>query len=191
MAVLCCLMLTSLAAAQKKMPSNRTKKMTSNDVRIVKSKPHVFIGYEREGKIEPLYEGESDTRVWLRFYNNSKWMVMFCSSSVPKEYGETEITYEIERYKGFGETPGTSRLDACGYLLLKAGESIVFSVPREHLAEGLAIKVNFLYEWEVDSDGSISDLEPKHYVYFYSWQIPKNNSGQSKQKRRAKQKRRE
>jgi len=173
MVILCCLTLTSLATAQKKMSSNQTKKITSNDVRIVKSKPHVLIGFEREGKIEPLYDGQSDTRVWLRFYNNSKWKVMFCSNPIPKEYGETETTYEIERYEGFGETPGTRSSDTCAYLLLEAGKSILFSVPREHLAEGLAIKVQFRYEWEIDPDGTDNFLEPKHYAYFYSSDIPK------------------
>lgn len=171
--ILCCLGLSSSATAQKNNSSTRITKTTSNNVRVIKSKPHISISYEREGKIDPLYVGESDRRVWLRFHNNSRWQVMFCSSPVSKEYGETEITYEIERYEGSGETPGTRSSDNCGYLLLDSGKSILFSIPREHLAEGLAIKVQFRYEWENDSDGSDNLLEPKHFTYFYSEDIPK------------------
>jgi len=159
--------------AQKKSRSNRATAMTGNQVRIIKSKPHVFISYEREGEIEPLYVGESEKRVWLRLHNNSKWKIMFCSGPIPKEYGETEITHAIERYKGYGETPGTRSADSCGYLILESGKSVLFSVPREHLANGLAIKVQFRYEWEIDPDGSENLLEPKHYTYFYSSDIPK------------------
>lgn len=172
-AIIFCLTLTFLAIAQMDISSNQTKKITNNDVRIVKSKPHIFIAYERKGKIEPLYEGQSDYRIWLRFYNNSKWKVKFCSNPIPKEYGETEINYEIKRYEGFGETPGSRRSDTCAYRLLESGNSILFSVPREHLVEGLAIRVLYRYNWETEQDGNDDFLEPEHYVYFYSEDIPK------------------
>jgi hypothetical protein len=173
--IFCCLFLSFSVVAQKKKVIRPTK-ITSKDVRLNKNKPHVFISFEREGKIDPLYEGESDRRIWLRLYNNSKWQIKFCSSPISpeyKEYGETEITYEIERYQGSGETPGTSSSDSCGYLLLNSGKSIRFSIPREHLSYGLAVKIPFRYEWETDPDGLESLLEPKHFVYFYSDDIPK------------------
>jgi hypothetical protein len=143
----------------------------SSDVRIVKNLPNVYLSFEREGKIESLYEGESNQRVWLRFHNNSKWKVMFCSSPVPKKYGETDADYEIERYKGSGEIPGTRNSDTCGYLLLDSGKSVLFSVPKEHLTKGLAIKIQFRYEWEIEPDGTDNLLEPKHYAFFYSEDI--------------------
>ena len=45
----------------------------SSDVRVVKDRPSVYISYERQGILKPLYTGESNRRVWLRFHNNSKW----------------------------------------------------------------------------------------------------------------------
>jgi hypothetical protein len=160
--------------AQERNLSARATKLTSSDVRISKTKPHVFINFERKGRIEPLYLGESSERVWLRFNNNSKWKIMFCSNPVPKEYGHMEVIYEIDRYKGPGGIPGTRSSDTCGYFLLDAGKSILFSVPQEHLADGLAVKVQFRYEWEIDPDGADNLLEPKHYTYFYSEDIPKS-----------------
>lgn len=171
--ILCCFALLSSTTAQKKNSTNQIAKTISSNVRIIKSKPHVFISYERQGKIDPLYGGESGKRVWLRFHNNSRWRVMFCSNPISKEYGETEITYEIERYEYSGETPGTRSSDTCGYLLLETGKSILFSVPLEHVTDGLAIKIQFRYDWETDPDGSDNLLEPKHYAYFYSSDIPK------------------
>lgn len=164
-----------MVIAQKKKAIRPTK-IASKDVRLNKDKPHIFINFEREGKIDPLYEGESHKRVWLRLHNNSKWLIKFCSSPISpeyNEYGETEITYEIERYQGSSETPTARNSDSCGYYLLKSGRSLVFSVPREHLNDGLAVKIPFRYEWETDQDGSDSFLEPQHFVYFYSSDIPK------------------
>lgn len=172
LSISCCLGLLPLATAPAKSQSTRTIETTSNNVRMIKSKPHVFVSFEREGKIDPLYDGQSDRRVWLRFHNNSRWQVMFCSSPVPKEYGETEVAYEIERYKGSGETPGTRSSDDCGYLLVEPGESILFSVPREHLSKGLVVRIPFRYKWENNADGSDNLLEPKHFVYFHSEDIP-------------------
>jgi hypothetical protein len=148
--------------------------MTSEHVRIIKDRPHVFINYERQGNIAPMYEGESNARIWLRLHNNSKWQIMFCSGAVPKEYGEAEITYELERYKGMGDVSGTRSSDICAYRLLKSGDSVLFSIPREHLTEGVALKIQFRYIWENDTDGSDNLLEPKHFVYFFSEDIPGN-----------------
>jgi len=44
-------------------------------------------------------------------------------------------------------------------------DSILFSVPIEHLRKGLKIYVEFSYEWELTKSGNISN-EPHHRVYF-------------------------
>jgi hypothetical protein len=149
------------------------KETNSSQVRLVKDLPHLYISFVREAKIEPLYEGESDQRIWLRFHNNSRWKVSFCSEPTPKEYGEILPKYKIERYTSTGVIPGARGGDVCGSITIKAGKSILFSVPREHLAEGLAIKIPYRYVWEIDPDGSINPEEPEHYVFFYSGDIPK------------------
>ena len=164
--ILVSILIIGSVCAQKKEASN-------TDVRVIKSKPHVYIDFEREAKIEPLHEGESGHRIWLRLRNNSKWKILFCSDIVPKEYGQIGITYEIERYDGDGETPGAGSSDSCGYTELKAGRSLNFSVPREHLSNGLKIKIQYRYGWEFDFHGSDNQSEPEHYVSFYSSNIPR------------------
>lgn len=148
----------------------------SSDVRLVKDKPNVYISFEREGAWKPLKKWESNRRVWLRFHNNSKWSIGACMWDIPKEYGGKDIVYEVERYKKTGddEIPiTTSRENSCPREFIPSGGSVLFSVPYEHLAEGLAIKIQFRYEWETDPDGFSNPLEPKHYAYFYSSDIQK------------------
>jgi hypothetical protein len=168
----CCLLLQIPVIAQKRDSSIQKAEKTNQNIRLNKNKPHVYISHEREGKIDPLYVGESGNRIWLRLHNNSKWIIMFCSSVISKEYGDAEVEYKIERYKGFGDAPETRSSDSCGYILIKSGKTLLFSIPREHLANGLAIKIQFRYQWENDEDGSDDLLEPKHFVYFYSEDIP-------------------
>jgi hypothetical protein len=161
-------------------------------VRLTKGKPSVYITFERKGKREPLDAGESNIGIWLRLHNNTSWNISFCASGVPEEYGEVGMYYEVEeipfRESGGSSTqamqektlpkkekreipPGHRIGHVCHVYKLSPGKSIVFSVPREHLAENLAIKVAFNYGWE-DLEDIISGLEPQHSVYFYATGLP-------------------
>lgn len=153
----------------------QTRETTSKDVRLLKNKPNVFVSFEREGKWNPVKKWESNRRVWLRFHNNSKWQIGTCMWDVPKEYGDKDIVYNVERYKkgGSDEIPLTSgQENSCPIMFIGSGKSVLFSVPIEQLSDGMAIKIQFRYEWETEPDGFTSELEPKHYAYFYSSDIP-------------------
>ena len=152
------------------------KPLTSRQVRINPKDPHVVLSLVKDAQVADRFQGKSDDRVFLRIRNNSIWTIMFCSEPVPKVYGDLAVTYRIERYLGLGEIPGTGSSDACSYYLLESKKSVIFSVPRRHLAERLAIAVPFKYEWEVDPDGSDNLLEPKHSVYFYSSDLTKSTT---------------
>ena len=54
---------------------------------------------------------------------------------------------------------------------LKAGESVLFSVPREHLPKGIALRVKFSYEWE-DPDVVFGGGEVEHIVSFSGSKLP-------------------
>jgi hypothetical protein len=56
---------------------------------------------------------------------------------------------------------------------LPAGSSVIFSVPREHLAKHLAIYIPYNYEWEYGERAFRSD-EPQHRVYFRASNLPEN-----------------
>ena len=166
---------------------NTTNKAT-DPVRLIKDKPSVYITFERRGKRKPLESGESKEGIWLRLHNNTRWEISFCAFGVPAAYGEVGMYYEVEEIpfeKSGGETSestdretaakrkpskppiGYRKVHACSVIKMSPGKTIMFSVPREHLAENLAIKVAFNYGWE-ESEDIISGLEPQHSVYFYA-----------------------
>jgi len=167
-----CIVFSVSAEAQK-------SRVATKDVRIVKNRPNVFISFEKAGKRKPLRTGDSNDGVWLRFHNNSKWHVGVCMFDVSKEFGDKDINYEVERYEmldNVAETPIANDPEgSCPIGLVGPGRSFVFSLPREHLADGLAIKVRFRYEWESDTNTVAGGgREPLHYAYFYSLDIPKS-----------------
>jgi hypothetical protein len=156
----------------------KTKELSSKDVRLVKNLPSVYVSYVREGIRDPLHVGDSDKGIWLRFHNNSIWQVGICTFDVPNGYGETGINYEVERFninRKSAEIPiGYEAKGGCSLVFIRPGKSLLFSLPREHLAKGLAIKIQFRYEWEIDPDGFVNEREAKHYAYFYSSDVTKS-----------------
>lgn len=70
--------------------------------------------------------------------------------------------------------PTGPRCHVCSVIPLGAGRSILFSVPREHLAKNLVIYVHYNYSWERDkSDGVFARSdEPRHSVSFYASNLP-------------------
>lgn len=164
---------------------------TQTQVRLTKDKPTVYITFERAGKREPLEVEESSEGIWLRLHNNTHWTIFFPAFGVPKALGEVGMFYEIEAtkslevYRDAPEIRESHKQENCtpelpvGYRLghvysmvrLPPGNSIVFSVPREHLAKGLALRISFNYEWQ-NEDDVFAGREPKSHVYFYSSKLP-------------------
>lgn len=156
----------------------------ASNIKISADNPSVYITFEKFGKRTPLREGESEDGMWLRIHNNIRHSIRFCSFGTseegeqliaPNNEFQIGINYDIEitNYKLFGKT----RADApngyptgslCFGYELKAGKSVLFSVPAEHLVKGLSIKIPFKYEWEEESEDN-----PTHFVYFNSESIPK------------------
>lgn len=62
--------------------------------------------------------------------------------------------------------PAIRRSDALSTSWLPPGRSVIFHVPREHLAKHFVVYVPFNYEWES------SGREPEHRVYFRSHDLP-------------------
>jgi hypothetical protein len=54
---------------------------------------------------------------------------------------------------------------------LRSGESVLFSVPREHLPKGIVLRVKFNYEWE-DQDGVPTGREVEHILSYYASKLP-------------------
>jgi hypothetical protein len=155
-----------LAMVLSQQKNGRTE---AKGIRIIKEKPTVYIRFDHAGKREPLLNGESNEGVWLRLHNNTRWAIRLEMNGIPREYGDANLFYQVISENKVVVDMGCH---VCSSNKLPSGKSILFSVPREYLQEDRAIRISFSYEWEEDERGSTS-LEPQHYIYFYSSELPK------------------
>jgi hypothetical protein len=161
----------SLASAQ-----TRKSGKTSSGVRLSNDKPSVYISYERFGKRKPLLAGESNEGIWLRLHNNTKWKIILPASGVPETHGDLGMFYTLEVVSELpDEIVDIPKGNELGHLYsiieLRGGESVLFSVPREHLPKGIVLRVKFSYEWENQNDVS-ADREVEHTVSYYASKLP-------------------
>jgi len=167
--------------AIKKTVKNKSQILNRN-VRIDSTKPAVYIDFVRIGEGEKLGNDESKEQVYLKLVNNSKWSIYVAASGNGKE---TFLYHKVERER---ERSPTDEIDAYneevpkGYrqidlrspdMELKSGQSVNFSVPRNHLTKNLKIRIDFYFDWEDDSDGPIQTTKSLYppiesSVVFYS-----------------------
>ncbi len=162
--------------------NNKNSSTAKTDFKLVAEKPSIYIDFEKSGKRPPPGDDVSDEAVWLRLHNNMRSTIAFCAFGIfdkkgkllsYQEAGEIGMHYEVEvtdsrlfdksKYK---VPTGDKVVGVCHVFRLNVGESIVFSIPKEHLAKGLSIKVPFKYEWEDINESNLS-----HFVYFNSKNI--------------------
>jgi hypothetical protein len=141
------------------------------DVRISKKNPSVYITFEREGKIASARTGEIQETVWLRLRNNTRWPIILDMNGVPsKDYGDAFLFYDV---LSRGKVLAEGRCHVCSFNHVSPGRSLVFTVPREDLAEGFSIRVSFNYGWE-DESIFFTREGVQHSVSFYSSNITKS-----------------
>ncbi len=176
----------------------------SNDVRFIKDKPTVYITFERFGKAldldkQKMVQGnqrkktvEKGSDVWLRVHNNTCWSINLIQYGlyVPKPLpGETMRDVLMKRAGVLDEGIETglfysvmkgrnqiayNGIDSYDYVTLLSGRTVLFSVSREDLAAGQAIRLRFIYSWEFqrgnEKQGSLNN-EPDHFVEFSSYDL--------------------
>lgn len=137
-----------------------------------------------------MEEGESHLGVWLRLHNNASTALFVPVFSVPVALGQVGMFYDIvpasrrDDYRDISHPAPELRVTGmpAGYKLghtssahlLRPGRSVLFSVPREHLPEGVALQIAFNYEWALEGEMEFVRIgEPQHYVLFYSESLPK------------------
>lgn len=170
LAILILCSFSGLLYAQK-----RKSHRTPEEVRLKKDSPTVYITFGHVARREPLRAGESDQGVWLRLHNNTRWPIVLEMNGVPSEYGDAGLFYDLLSER---KVIQEGRCHVCSSNKLSPGRSLVFSLPREYLGKGGAIRVGFSYGWE-DPDDVSAGSEPEHYVYFYASKLPQT-SQQSK-----------
>lgn len=182
--------LTVLCVLVPTFGQRKTLARSKFDLRLVRSKASIFVSFEHAGNRQPLKAGESSEGIWLRLHNNTRATVFLPTFSVPKELGETGMFYDVvsTAYTDDYHDPSVPTMETkiqylpvgyrlghtSGAYLLRPGRSVLFSVPREHLPERVALKIAFNYEWELeDKMGPVRIGEPEHFVFFYSSSVPK------------------
>lgn len=161
----------SFVSAQTRKPNR-----PSSEVRLSRDKPSVYISYERSGKREPLHASESDEGIWLRLHNNTKWTIKFPVFGATEAHGDVGMFYILEVVSELpDEVVDIPKGEELGHVYspfeLRSGESVLFSVPREHLPKGIALRVKFSYEWE-DPDTVFGGGEVEHTVSYYASKLP-------------------
>ncbi len=162
---------------------NTELSVSSRKYRLDAKHPSAYISFDKFGTRKPLYyPSESNNGVWLRFHNNSVWRLTIRTFGVEKEYGDVGVFYEIKSLskeseaENAGTTPiGYREKHVSSAYSMEPGESFVFSVPREHLDEGLYLLVPFSYEWEQDGNsGGGGNIF--HLATFFSSVLPKQTN---------------
>jgi hypothetical protein len=127
--------------------------------------------FERLGKRVPLREGESDEGWFLKIHNNMRWPLRLTGlGDVPKQNGDVDLVYDIiGDPQGYppAPVPAGNWFDVVSTEVLRPGRTLLFSVPKIKLGEGLGIRIDFNYEWESGRSG-----EPVHQVVFYHSALP-------------------
>jgi hypothetical protein len=133
--------------------------------------PGVYMTFERLGKRVPLREGESDQGWFLTIHNNYRWSLRFTAlGDIPKQNGDADLVYDvIEDPHGYPPSPIPSGnwFDVVSTEVLQSGRTLLFSVPKANLNEGLGIRIEFNYEWEAGRP-----IQPVHHITFCHSELP-------------------
>jgi TonB family protein len=145
-------------------------------IKIDSTKPSIYVDFIRVGKGEPIRIEDSEERVWLKFVNNTKWSVYLSVFDIGDN--ENGLFYDVEKIRddfSNQEIPrGYNRAGAGSPdSELKSGKSINFSVPQNHLADNLKIKIDYTYKWEFTEDLNNSYSIPINIIYIYSFELKK------------------
>lgn len=172
----------------------------SDDIRIVKDTPTVYITFERFGKAldlseQKMVEMNNDSKskekgidIWLRVHNNTCWNLKFIQYGmyIPKQKaGENPG----ERFKRIGILDDGAEtglfytvvkpdkktfyvgIDSYDYVTLPAGKSLLFSVEHEHLAKDYSVQLSYEYDWEFRQGKSYTVNEPNHTLTFRNYDL--------------------
>ncbi len=89
--------LTIAVPSQQRGSRRRRVARASNNVRLVREQPTVFISFERVGRLAPESEGLSGERIWLRLQNNTRWSIVLHASDWGDEaYGDALMYYDVQ-----------------------------------------------------------------------------------------------
>jgi hypothetical protein len=102
------LSITLILAVVTAAPSQRrSKRGQTREARISKKHPSIYITFVRTGKREPVYVDESDERIWLRLYNNTRSTLLLKAQGADGRVFAKGNEKEIGMFYGVEKIPET------------------------------------------------------------------------------------
>jgi hypothetical protein len=167
---------------------SQNREGTVSAARVEPDKPTVYLSYVCQ----------DEKNIQLRMNNNTIWHVYV---EADKSYFPTKKPIQLQNGAKVYAIPNNEEIPVFYYAerdqledvkrikipkleyhfrngggWLSSQDSVLFSVPIEHLRKGLKIYVEFSYEWEMSKSGD-TRKEPEHRVYFRGGEIGSLNTG--------------
>jgi hypothetical protein len=139
---------------------------------VDKRRPAVFISYLRLADLEPLRTGYGRKHLLFKITNNTQWLIWLEMNGVPKEYGDAGLFYTIETGED-GKVEIDSRCHVCSVNPVKAGRSVVFSIPADYVRKDARLRVAYSFAWERNNE-AVGGSRSTHSVEFYFSYLPKS-----------------
>jgi hypothetical protein len=166
---------------------SQSKAVSESTVRVNPDKPTVYLSYVCQDE-KKIYLRMNNNTVWhigvgaeksyfptkkpIQLGNGNKGYAIPNDEEVPIHYYvEKDVLENIKKIK----IPQKEPYYQNGGGRIASQDSILFSVPIEHLRKGLKIYVEFSYEWELAKPGDIN-REAEHRVYFRGGDIGSANT---------------
>lgn len=158
------LLLTGLPASLSAQARDITKVFL-----VVPNRPYVYLRFDHVGKGPRIWAEEPETRIWFRLVNNCRLSIVVNSFGVPNGRPKDELgvmykivadvppnqfilpsngSPEVKIWKKATpeELPRDYMLELGSLLSIPAGNSILFSIPVNHLGERWHVEIPFQFE---------------------------------------------
>jgi hypothetical protein len=160
------------------------------DFVIDQSKPYVYVKFDHAGRRSPLSQQEPSTGLWLRLVNNSRVPITLAIFDAGKDNRGVGVYDEIVAVPpsgvGYVDASGVSHGFPVasgnvpkGYSLdevssstsIAPGDSLLFSVPSNHVSESWYFRVEF----QLEPPKQVSGPQPRSFVDFTWTMIPERD----------------
>ena len=151
--ILCVSLISVVSAQQREQKCSKRHRLNDNA-------PSVYIEPERDVKLIRLAEDAG--RFLLRINNNTCGTIWIDASGGNEKYEDASLYYDVLK-NGVLRYKVNCRI--CSFTGLSRGKTLSFSVPKEHLAKGMSLRIQFMYDWE-NHDDVFGGREVTHYVQY-------------------------
>jgi len=153
----------------------------SSDFVIDESKPYVYIAFDHVGSRVPLSKDEVPTGLWLRVVNNCKVPISLRTFDPATHDPGVGVLHEIVASHtipppgpgivGSEKPPVGYSAEILSYTIIPPGESLLFSVPSNHVSQHWYLRVQF----ELEPANRGSGPQPYSFVDFTWAMIPQKD----------------